>query len=455
MDRVPPPDQVGSEPSRWQEKRNSGDFRHVIVRAAMDLSIIIPALDEEGCVGQAVSDVHGVCRGMGLDYEILVVDGGSRDRTALLAQQAGATVLTQRESGYGAALREGFAAARGEWVATMDSDLSHPPMILRTLYRNRERGDVLIASRYVKGGLANMPLQRRWLSQVLNRVFARVLDLPIADLSSGFRLYRRSVLREVEARHSDFSFLQEILVRAYCAGFRVLEIPFHYFPRRSGASKARIIPFGVSYLRLLRASRKLRDSTRSADYDERAYDSWILPQRWWQRARYRIVVGWADREGRVLDVGCGSSRIFEALPGAVGIDLDRGVLRYRRALGNPLVCASTIALPLRDASFDQLISSQVIEHVAHDENIFREFCRVLRPGGTLILGTPDYDRIEWRITEWIYGKVMPGAYAPEHITHYTLRSLRTMLDAHGFDVVDHRYVFRGELILFARKRGGA
>ena len=419
----------------------------------MDLSIIIPALDEEGCVGQAVADVHGVCRGMGLDYEILVVDGGSRDRTALLAQQAGATVLTQREPGYGTALREGFAAARGEWVATMDSDLSHPPMILRTLYRNRERGDLLIASRYVKGGLANMPLQRKWLSRVLNQVFARVLDLPIADLSSGFRLYRRSVLREVEARHSDFSFLQEILVRSYCAGFRVIEIPFHYFPRRSGASKARIIPFGVSYLRLLRASRKLRDAPGSADYDERAFDSWILPQRWWQRARYRIVVGWADREGRVLDAGCGSSRIFEALPGAMGIDSNRSVLRYRRALGNPLVCASTTALPLRDASFDQVLSSAVIAQLRYGEGAFGEFFRVLRPGGTLILGTPDSDRIEWRFIEWVCGKVMRGADAHEPITHYTRRSVRALLDAHGFDVVAHRHVFRGELILLARKRG--
>lgn len=238
--------------------------RRVTVRATMDLSIIIPALDEEGCVGQAVADVHGVCRGMGLDYEIFVVDGGSRDRTALLAQRAGATVLAQREPGYGAALREGFAAASGDWVATMDSDLSHPPRILRTLYWNRERGDLLIASRYVKGGLADMPLHRKWLSQVLNRVFARVLDLPIADLSSGFRLYRRSVLRDVDARHSDFSFLQEILVGAYSAGFRVLEIPFQYSPRHSGASKARIFAFGPSYLRLLRASRSASVPTLQA-----------------------------------------------------------------------------------------------------------------------------------------------------------------------------------------------
>jgi len=78
----------------------------------MDLSVIIPAFDEEGSVGQAVADVHSVCRGMGLDYEVFAVDGGSRDRTAELAQQAGAAVLTQREPGYGASLREGFAAAR-------------------------------------------------------------------------------------------------------------------------------------------------------------------------------------------------------------------------------------------------------------------------------------------------------------------------------------------------------
>jgi SAM-dependent methyltransferase len=100
-----------------------------------------------------------------------------------------------------------------------------------------------------------------------------------------------------------------------------------------------------------------------------------------------------------------------------------------------------------------VICSQVIEHVPDDDRIFDEFRRVLRPGGSLILGTPDYARWQWNVVEWVYGKVLPGAYAHEHITHYTLDSLRERLDRHGFEVLEHRYVFQGELIVRAWRRG--
>src|SRR5207253_88977 len=80
---------------------------------------------------------------------------------------------------------------------------------------------------------------------------------------------------------------------------------------------------------------------------------------------------------------------------------------------------SIFELPFKDASFDCVICSEVIEHVPADEKVFSELLRVLEPGGRLILGTPDYDRWRWRALEWVYGKVSPGGYADEHITHYS------------------------------------
>ncbi len=420
--------------------------------ATLDLSVVVPTMNEEKNIRDALDGVRRVANALGISYEILVVDGGSKDRTAEEARGAGARVLEQKKPGYGAALKEAFRHARGKHVLTMDSDLSHPPSVIRHLYKNRDRGELLIASRYIKGGLANMPLVRRMLSSVLNRVFSRVLAIPVSDLSSGFRLYRRDLIEGVDSAYDDFSFLQDILVRSYAAGYQVHEVPFHYFPRVHGSSKARVFKFGISYMKLLFESWRLRNSIESADYDERAYDSWILPQRWWQRKRYREILKLVDREGRIVDLGCGSSRIFEALPAAVGVDVNRKKLRYRRTLGKPLFCAAIQALPFPDGSFDQAICSQVIEHVPFDERIFKEFSRILKPGGTLILGTPDYDKWQWRFIEWVYGKVMPGGYADEHITHYTLDSLKTHLDEHGFDYLEHRYVFQGELIVKARKR---
>lgn len=412
--------------------------------------MVIPALQEEGNIGSVVQGCRRVCEALAVSHEVLVVDGGSRDDTVRRAEEAGARVIHQTTPGYGGALREAFAQCRGRYVATLDSDLSHPPDVLKLLYRNRSRADLLIASRFVRGGLAIMPRHRRLLSVILNGVFSRVLDVPVADLSSGFRLYRRDMLKRLEASHDDFSFLQEMLVAAYAGGYSVHEVPFHYFPRVHGSSKAHILKFGLSYLKLLWRSSRLRRSTHSADYDERAYFSWVLPVRWRERRRYRIVTRWADRVGRVADLGCGSSRILEALPGAVGLDIAMNKLRYRRPLGNPLVRGSVERLPLRSGYFDQVICSQVIGYVPDDERIFAEFERVLRPGGTLVLATPDHDRWQWTVAERL-SRLLPGSSARQRITHHGFDALRRRLSEHGFDIVDHGYVFPGELMLKARK----
>jgi SAM-dependent methyltransferase len=98
-----------------------------------------------------------------------------------------------------------------------------------------------------------------------------------------------------------------------------------------------------------------------------------------------------------------------------------------------------------------VISSQVIEHIPFDESIFSEMRRVLRVGGTLILGTPDYATLGWQIIEPVYGFLMPGGYKDEHITHYTLEKLTRILLQHGIAIEEAAYVARSELILRCRK----
>ncbi len=100
---------------------------------------------------------------------------------------------------------------------------------------------------------------------------------------------------------------------------------------------------------------------------------------------------------------------------------------------------------------DGVINSQVIEHVPDDPAILQESWRVLRPGGIFVLGTPDYGRWLWWVLEWIYGKVLPGAYAHEHITHFTRASLLAKLRDAGFEVLACKYVGFCELIVQAKK----
>jgi 2-polyprenyl-3-methyl-5-hydroxy-6-metoxy-1,4-benzoquinol methylase len=115
------------------------------------------------------------------------------------------------------------------------------------------------------------------------------------------------------------------------------------------------------------------------------------------------------------------------------------------------VRGSGFALPFEDASFPCVVCSQVIEHVPMDSPILGELCRVLAPGGRLVLGTPDYDRWEWVYTEKAYGFFKPGGYADEHIAHYTRAGLEAHFASLGYVLEATRYILRGELILAFRK----
>jgi SAM-dependent methyltransferase len=228
-------------------------------------------------------------------------------------------------------------------------------------------------------------------------------------------------------------------------------VPFTYFPRESGASHARLLRFGLDLTRFTFKLWKLRNSIGSADYDERAFYSVIPIQRYWQRKRHRIATFWARGASRVLDAGCGSSVIIQSLNNAVGMDVNFSKLRFLSRRGIPLLNASSFALPFKDGSFDCVISSQVIEHVPKDEVLFTEMWRVLKPGGILVIGTPDYATLGWQIIEPLYGRLMPGGYRDEHITHYTRESLTSILVRYGFVHEETSYIARSELLMRFRR----
>jgi len=212
---------------------------------------VIPAWNERANLELLLPKLKEVAGSLGVDAEIIVVDAGSVDGTSEAATALGARAIRQKERGYGGALIAGFEACRSPFLITIDADLSHPAQFVSELWSRRDEADVLIASRYVPGGRSETTWFRSILSQILNRTFRAFFNLPFRDLSSGFRLYRHEVVSDLIPVARDFDVLLEILITVHQNGYRIREVPFHYMPRGSGRSHARLLKFGRAYLATL------------------------------------------------------------------------------------------------------------------------------------------------------------------------------------------------------------
>ncbi len=417
--------------------------------------MVFPALREAPNLYRVLPELREALEQLTDAWEVLVVDGDSQDGTDRVVEENGAgfRYICEKEKGYGKAILRGFSEAQGRYVITMDADMSHPVEFIKGLWESRDKGEVVIASRYVPGGHADQPWARLLLSKILNHFFRAGLSIPVLDLSSGFRLYRKQMFRRLDLEHINFAILIEILLKAMANGYRIAEVPFVYRPRESGVSHARIISFGKDYLRLFYRMWALRNSIDFPDYDWRAHDSRIWLQRYWQRKRHDIVIGFVPKFVATCDVGCGSSRILADMPHAIGVDLRHDKLAFMRKTNARLVQGDGMGLPFPDASFDCVISSQIIEHIPEEAGRhIDELTRILKKGGTLILGTPDYGGWQWPAIEWVYGKVAPGAYADEHVTRYTFDSLKEAIASRGYEIADHGYICQAEMIFKAVKQ---
>lgn len=329
--------------------------------------------------------------------------------------------------------------ARGEYVLIVDgSDTSAP--WFGALWEDRHAAGLVLAEGAAPDEVGGRRIRERSRGLAL-RACQRLLSLPVLP-EARVIFYRRAALTRAPQATRRFEWLLEVIVLANSEGWPVRRLV------GSGGLPAHPVRLRLGTLRRLWV---LRNSAFSADYDERAFNSLIPLQRYWQRRRHHVINRWVDPRTRILDVGCGSSRIVQDLPQAVGLDVQIKKLRRISTRTHKVVQATLTRLPFRSGSFQTLICSQVIEHVPEHLVDWREMNRVLTSGGTFVVGTPDYATIAWPFLERLYAIVHPRGYVHEHINRYTAASLRHALDAHGFQVEASAYVGRAELIIKARK----
>ena len=204
----------------------------------VDLSVVIPVYDEEENLPPLWAELRSVLEPLGLTFEVVFVDDGSRDRSAELirgfrdADPRVRLVRLKANAGETAATDAGFKAARGTWVVTMDADLQNDPHDIPGLISHLDRWDAVTGWRVQRG--AGDSIVRRISSRVANGVRNRLSQETIQDSGCTFRAFRRECLRGLVLYRGFHRFIPTLL---RMRGYRVLEVPVNHRPRRFGRSK--------------------------------------------------------------------------------------------------------------------------------------------------------------------------------------------------------------------------
>jgi len=213
------------------------------IEQSLGLSVIVPTYNETENIRELIERIESSLKGY--NFEIVVVDDSSLDGTAEIAEELSKAygnvkvVKRPKKMGLASAVLEGVKVARHSFVAVMDADLQHPPELLPKLFEKAIGGyDLVIASRYVEGGRAKGWSFFRKLMSKGAVLLAHVL-LPrarmVKDPTSGFFVFKKSVVEGVKFDATNYKLLLEILMRGKYG--RVIEVPYVFGVRRRGRSK--------------------------------------------------------------------------------------------------------------------------------------------------------------------------------------------------------------------------
>jgi len=195
---------------------------------ALDVSVVMPCLNENATVGTCVSKALDAIKKLNLRGEVVVGDNSSTDGSQEIAGALGARVISVAKLGYGSALQGAIAAARGRFVLMGDSDNSHDFAQLDVFLGKLNEGYDLVVGNRFRGGIepGAMPLLHRYLGNpVLSAVGRLLFRSPIGDFHCGLRAFRRDRIEGLRLRTLGMEFASEMIVKATLGGLRMTEIP--------------------------------------------------------------------------------------------------------------------------------------------------------------------------------------------------------------------------------------
>jgi glycosyltransferase involved in cell wall biosynthesis len=215
------------------------------------ISVVIPAYNEEKGISKVLTDLKTILDNTHLQYEIIIVDDGSSDKTAEIVQKQVFVRLIQHpvNRGYGAALKTGIKSANGDWILITDADGTYPNEYIPELLEYSGKYDMVVGAR--TGENVSIPLYRRPAKLFLTRLANYLVGTKIPDLNSGMRLFRKEdSMKYFHILPSGFSFTTTITLSYLSDGFLVKYVPIDYHERH-GSSKIKPLKDGMNFILLI------------------------------------------------------------------------------------------------------------------------------------------------------------------------------------------------------------
>lgn len=198
------------------------------------ISVVIPCLNEEEAVGRVVEQALEGIRRSGRTGEVVVVDNASTDRSAEVAAEHGARVVSEQRRGYGSAHRRARRGTRGEYIVMGDADETYPLQELGPFVDKLEAGDDLVIGSRFEGTIHGdaMPFLNRFVGNpILTGMLNLLFGVKVSDAHCGMRAIRKDALPALELHSTGMEFASEMVFKAYRRGLTVSEIPIDYYPR--------------------------------------------------------------------------------------------------------------------------------------------------------------------------------------------------------------------------------
>lgn len=229
------------------------------------LSILIPAYKEYENVQVLLPKLILTLKKCNSNFEIIIVENLVKDpryhslikniNNKFLLKKGNIKIINRKPSdSYGDAIRSGIEYLNSEHTIIMDADGSHNPVFINQFIKKNitSNCDLIVASRYVRGGHSDNGLILKLFSIILNKFFSLILKLDCKDISNSFRFYRTNQLKSLELVGDNFDIVEEILIKLTMKyQIKILEIPFSFNKRLHGKSNRKLVSFIFSYLKLL------------------------------------------------------------------------------------------------------------------------------------------------------------------------------------------------------------